>query len=271
MLRRRRRGSMLCTGLLTLARGTASIRANARLYTPGSALVSSQAVAGLTAEQQHYLASVMRVRAGDEVLVFNGVDGEWSATVEAVDKRRCQLRVNGRTRQQPPPSEAAGAPTLLFAVLRSARLSTLVEKATELGVGELRPVVTQNCAVRKLNVPRLQAVANEASEQSRRLTVPGISEPEALPSALDGWDAQRPLCVCDERGGAPPLSALVADGLLAGEAGGPGLLIGPEGGFAPEEFQALADLPFVRLVSLGQNTLRAETAALAACAVLACR
>lgn len=262
----RPRGSLLAAAVLTFTRGVA--HAAVRIYTPGSPLVAAQPLR-ITSEQHHYLANVMRVHKGDKVQVFNGIDGEWTALVESIDKKSTLLRAVDRTREQPPSTEAAAAPTLLFAVLKGARLSTLVEKATELGVGELRPVITTRCAVRKLNVPRLQAIAMEASEQCGRLTVPTISEPETLASVLNGWDEPLPLFVCDERGGSPPLSTLV-DALVSSGAG-PGILIGPEGGFAPKEFNAMAERSFVRLVSLGPNTLRAETAALAACAVLACR
>ena len=130
------------------------------------------------------------------------------------------------------------------------------------------PVVMRHCAARALNVPRLQAIATEAAEQSRRLTVPRVHQPTPLAEALDGWDPTRPLYVCVEQGhaaGAPPLAA------QAPELTAPGLLIGPEGGFADDEIAQLTARPFVRCVSLGGNTLRAETAAMAACAVLGCR
>ena len=264
-----RRKGLLCGLTLSFVRG---MHATVRLFVPPQPLAASQLIS-VVGTQRHYLANVMRVRQGAEVLVFNGRDGEWLAAVDAIDKRRCELRVVRCTRPQPAP---APAPVLLFAVLKSARLPTLVEKACELGVGELRPVLTERCAARKLNVPRLQAIAVEAAEQSRRLTVPEIREPLSLQRALDMWGGDRPLYLCDERGGAPPLSSKLAVVASAEEAAradgpGPGVLIGPEGGFSPEEFEALAKAPAVEPVSLGPNTLRAETAALAACAVLACR
>lgn len=253
-------------GLITLARGIHG-KSLQRLYTP-QPLVNGGALS-LSDGQRHYLLNVMRAKEGDELSIFNGADGEWTAAVSLLNKKRCDLQLLEQARPQPSP--AAAGPCLLFGVLKGARLSTLVEKACELGAGSLQPVVTQYCAVRSLNVQRLQDIAIEAAEQSRRLTVPTVAEAQPLAAALDAWDAERPLIVCDERGdGAPPLSALLADGTLdAGAA--PGVLIGPEGGFSPEEFEALAARPFVRTVSLGANTLRAETAAMAALAVLGCR
>ena len=252
------------TRLMSLLLGVEALP-QIRLYTPRQALVREQALT-LSDGQRHYLLSVMRAKVGGKVALFNGEDGEWSAAIEALDKRTCELRVLEQLRQQP--DEASGAPTLLFGVLKGARLPTLVEKAVELGVGSLRPVVTQHCAARKVNVERLQNIATEAAEQSRRLTVPDVSEPEALAAALAAWDPERPLCVCDERGDAPPLSWLSTRGVLGAS---PGVLVGPEGGFSADEFEQLEAMPCVTPVSLGQNTLRAETAALAACAILACR
>jgi 16S rRNA (uracil1498-N3)-methyltransferase len=114
-------------------------------------------------------------------------------------------------------------------------------------------------------------VAVEASEQCRRLTVPSVAEPEKLDAALARWDPARPLYVCDERGGVPTLAQAAAEETAEHGGAGPGVLTGPEGGFSAEEFARLEAMDCVRMVSLGRNTLRAETAALAACAVLACR
>lgn len=134
--------------------------------------------------------------------------------------------------------------------------------------------MTRHCQARTLNVAKLRKVATEAAEQCRRLTVPPVEEPAPLSAALAAWADERPsrpLLLCDERGGGPPLARLVAADATASELTDAGVLIGPEGGFSPEEFAELDELDFVRRVSLGVNTLRAETAAMAACAVLACR
>lgn len=258
-------------GLTLLARSLSSAAASStpRLYAPSQALAASAALT-LKDEQRHYLLSVMRLKPGSEIMVFNGVDGEWLASVEELDRKRCALRVVEQTRPQPGAAAAAREPTLLFGVLKGQRLPTLIEKCTELGVGTLQPVVTNHCAARKLNAPRLQAIAVEAAEQSGRLTVPTVQEPlPSLASALSSWDEAAPLYVCDERRDAPPLSAVHAAAPSTDAA--PGLLIGPEGGFSVEEFEELDRFDFVTRVSLGQNILRAETAALAACAILNCR
>lgn len=201
--------------------------------------------------------------------VFNGADGEWLATIGELDRKRCVLTVLEQLRPQP---VSADSPILLFGVLKGARLPTLVEKATELGVAKLVPVLTRHCAAKALNVEKLQRTACEAAEQSRRLTVPQITQPLPLRDALAAWDVSRALLLCDERGGAPPLTSVLANLHRFGECGvgGVGILVGPEGGFAADEFVDLDGLPCVQSVSLGANTLRAETAALAACAILAC-
>jgi 16S rRNA (uracil1498-N3)-methyltransferase len=253
------------SALLLLARGLHAAP-NVRLFTPQQPLVA-HATVELSDAQRHYVASVMRMRKGDSLVVFNGEQGEWVASIDALDKKRCQLSVKDEQLRPQPPASPAG-PTLLFAVLKGARLPTLVEKAVELGAGALRPVVTRHCAARKLNIERMQMVATEASEQSRRLTVPTLSHPEPLAKALAGWDPSTPLLVCDERGGARMLGE-VARELGTTEVG---VLVGPEGGFADDEFEAIDALgACVQPVSLGEQILRAETAALAALAVLACR
>ena len=266
-MRAGRRRASLTT--LLLARSFASVRGlvEIRLFAPSQPL-AARAALSLPDEQRHYLANVMRAKPGGKILLFNGVDGEWSASIDVLDKKRCELLVIELTRPQPTP--IAAAPTLLFGVLKGQRLPTLIEKCTELGCGDFMPVVMRHCAARSLNVPRLQAIATEAAEQSRRLTVPTVHEPVALADALAGWEPSRPLFVCDElghAGGAPPLGGLAAE--LA--AASPGILIGPEGGLAAEERTLLQEQAFVRAVSLGANTLRAETAAMAACALLSCR
>ena len=254
-----------CT--LLFVRSVASRAHDIRLYAPSQPLVA-HATLSLADDQRHYLANVMRAKAQEQVKLFNGEDGEWMAAIEVLDKRRCEVRVLDQIHPQPPP---APGPTLLFGVLKGQRLPSLVEKSTELGVGELVPVVMQHCAARSLKTSRLQAIAVEASEQSRRLTVPTVREATPLAEALAKWDSSRVLFLCDERAfgaGSPALSEAAA--ALGAGAPAPGVLIGPEGGLSPDERQQLEACAFVHFVSLGANTLRAETAAMAACAVLAC-
>jgi len=248
-----------------IAMSTAAAGPSIRLYTPHAQPLVAGAQVALTDGQRHHLFSVMRQREGGTVAVFNGADGEWEASIDVLSKRQGTLGVRSQLRVQPASMES---PTLLFGVLKGARQPMLIEKAVELGAGELQPVISQHCAVRSLNVERLSAVAAEAAEQSGRLTVPCVRKPSQLKSLLDEWDTSRTLCVCDERRSGPPLSERLADGTVGMDAG---LLIGPEGGFSAEEFEALEQRDFVCRVSLGPNILRAETAALAALAVLSCR
>ena len=239
-----------------------------RLYCPTASLRPDGVVA-VADDQRHKLGNVLRLRQGDVVTLFNGVDGDWSARIEMIDRRACELRCDTQLRPQPS-STAVLAPTLLFGVLKAARLPTLVEKATELGVAELQPVITQHCHARDLNLAKLASAAAGAAEQCGRLTVPRVRDPIPLLDAVAALERRmpaRPLCVCDERGGAPPLSSFAT---RAAAPDGVDVLIGPEGGFSDDEFAALDAHALTTGVGLGPNILRAETAALAALAVLAC-
>ena len=206
-------------------------------------------------EASRYLIAVMRLAIGSEVLLFNGRDGEWRATVVEADKRRCRLTVGSRVRGQ----ETGPDLTLVMALVKRGRLETIVEKAAELGAARVQLVLTRRTNADKANVERLQAIATEAAEQTGRLDVPEILSPVKLSKLLDGWDAGRRLMFCDETGGAPVLEA------LAGMEGGPwAILIGPEGGFDPEEAERLRAMDCARVVSLGPRILRADTATISA-------
>jgi len=199
-----------------------SIRLHTRQPLAASSLIS------LEESQRHYLFSVMRARAGDSVALFNGQDGEWLARISTISKSSVQLSLQSQLR----PQRAEDGATLLFGVLKGARLPMLVEKATELGVSQLQPVLMQHCAARAVNVPRLQAIAVEAAEQSGRLTVPSMGNPLPLKAALQKWSELQPsraLCVCDERGGSRLIGELAASGEVEANSG---VLIGPEGGFS---------------------------------------
>lgn len=211
---------------------------------------------GLSAERAHYLEHVMRLGSGDEIAVFNGRDGEWRALIAGFGRGWCSLELGARAREQ------AGVPDLwlVFAPIKRARVVSLVEKATELGAAELRPVLTQHTAIRRVNTQRLLANAIEAAEQCGRLSVPEVHEPEPLDALLGRWPPGRQLLFCDEsgEGGAP------AAVLSQAEPGPWAVLVGPEGGFDDAERAAIRRLPFAHAVSLGPRTLRAETAAAAA-------
>jgi|SRR5579875_3921069 len=217
----------------------------------------------LSQEQAHYLKNVMRLGAGDPIALFNGRDGEFAARLENFARRAASVIVERQSRAQMAEADL----WLVFAPIKRARIDYLVEKATELGASALVPVITQHTVVERLNLERLRAHAIEAAEQSERLTVPVIEEPQPLDRLLAAWDATRRIMLCDESGAAPPALKALA-GQSADQRAAWAVLIGPEGGFAETELDALRKLPFVSPVSLGPRVLRADTAALAGLAVL---
>ncbi len=225
-----------------------------RLHVPDD--LAAGASVSPSPEQSRYLIAVMRLAIGAEVLLFNGRHGEWRATIVDANKRGCRLTVGSLIR----PQRASPDLDLVVALIKRGPLETIIEKAVELGVRRIRLVTTRRTNADRANVERLQAIAVEAAEQTERLDVPEIVAPEKLDRMLTGWDAARRLMFCDEAGGAPP--ALAA--LRAAESGPWAVLIGPEGGFDPEEGEKLRGLPFVTPVSLGPRILRADTAAIAA-------
>jgi 16S rRNA (uracil1498-N3)-methyltransferase len=229
-----------------------------RLYVEGP--LAPRALVPLDARQAHYLTTVLRLNAGDPVLVFNGRDGEWSATIERA-KRAVSLRVGDRGRAQSAPADLH----YWFAPLKAARLDYMVQKAVEMGVSRLQPVLTRHGQVARVNAGRVRGNAIEAAEQCGILCLPEIAQPVALPSLIAGHDPARCLVFCDEEAEtADPLAALgrvAAHTPLA-------VLIGPEGGFAEDERAALAKLPNVVRLSLGPRILRADTAAVAALALV---
>ena len=218
------------------------------------------AAVAVSAEQANYLLNVLRLKAGARLLVFNGRDGEWAAEIAETGKRRATLRLHERTRPQ-----TAGPDLLyLFAPLKHARLDYMVQKATEMGVAGLQPVMTRRTVAERVNLERMRANVIEAAEQCGILRVPEIRAPVKLDGLLASWDAARRLIFCDED--APVQRPLAA---LADLPAGPlALLIGPEGGFAEEERAALTRLPAVTRLSLGPRILRADTAAVAALALV---
>ena len=213
----------------------------------------------LDAAQAHYLRNVMRQAPGDRVRLFNGRDGEWEGTIETLAPHRAGIRIEGLRAAQPPAPDLR----LLFAPLKAERTRFTVEKATELGVGALHPVLTRRGRTRRVNTARLQARAIEAAEQCGRLDVPQIVPPCPLADALAAWPPERRLLVCD-----PQAERSAADALAAAAGGGApwAVLIGPEGGFAPEEKRLLAAHSAAVPARLGPRILRAETAAAAALA-----
>lgn len=224
-----------------------------RLFVPNDLAAGAGVVP--TVDQSRYLTSVMRLSVGDEVLLFNGRDGEWRASIVEATKRGCLLKADAQTR----PMEEGPDLDLIVAMVKRGRVETIVEKAAELGARRVRLTITRRTNVDFVKLGRLDAIAMEAAEQTGRLDVPEIVEPEKLDKILDDWDPARRLVFCDEGGDARP--AIEA---LAGAAAPAAILIGPEGGFAPEERERLRGLSFVTPVSLGPRILRADTAAISA-------
>ena len=213
-----------------------------------------------TSEQANYLLNVLRLGANDEILVFNGRDGEWRARLADVGKRRCTLECVQLTRAQ------TAGPDIhyLFAPLKHARLDYMVQKATEMGASKLQPVLTRRTVAARVNGERMRANAIEAAEQCGILNVPEVAAPERLDAVLHNWDERRALVFCDEAAEvANPLAA------LSRLEGRPlAVLVGPEGGFEASEQAALRAKPFAVPISLGPRIMRADTAAVAALALI---
>ncbi len=222
-----------------------------RLWVP-SPLAAGRDVEA-SGNQAHYLAHVMRRATGDVVLLFNGRDGEWRARIAQLGKRSALLTPESQVRGQAPGADL----WLAFAPLKRDATDLVVRQATELGASALLPVLTERTNTARINQDRLLAIAIEAAEQCERLSLPEIRPPVSLPALLAAWPEGRLLAAAIERAGpaAPPT-----------EAGA--LLIGPEGGFAPAEIDALRRTRFVAPICLGPLVLRAETAAVAGLALL---
>ncbi len=210
--------------------------------------------------QAHYLLNVLRLKAGDAILVFNGRDGEWRASLREAGRKACKLTVEEQTRAQPGPPDL----DFLFAPLKQARLDYMVQKAVEMGAGRLIPVQTQFTQIAKVNPGRMRANAIEAAEQCGLLSLPEILPFNRLDQILTDWDPARRLIFCDE---AAPVADPVA-ALKAAPASLLAVLIGPEGGFSADERARLRELPHVTVISLGPRILRADTAAVAALAIV---
>lgn len=207
--------------------------------------------------QAHYLAGVMRMKPGDPVLLFDDQSGEWLAEARDVRKRDLTLEVVRQMRPREPVPDL----WLCAAPIKKGRIDWVAEKACELGVDRLVPVLTRRTIVDRLNLDRLRAHMVEAAEQCGRTALPALSEPVKLAALLADWPADRALFFADESGGVPAAAA------MAVRRGPAAILIGPEGGFTPEEREAIRGCPAAVGITLGPRILRAETAAAAAVAV----
>lgn len=222
--------------------------------------LSDGAVVSLEKDQSNYLLSVMRLTTGDQIVVFNGADGEWLAKIDKKSKKVAELQLVELLRPQIPPQKLH----YIFAPLKRARLDYMVQKAVELGVSRLTPVMTEFTNVDRVNLDRMKANAIEAAEQCGILSIPQIDSPVKLPHLISGWleaeGADKSLVFCDEslmQGG--PITQLkeIEQLPLA-------VLIGPEGGFSASERDLLVGQRFVKAISLGPRIMRADTAAVAA-------
>lgn len=224
-----------------------------RLYVPD--LPAPGMAFALPDAQAHYLANVMRLSEGDTLRVFNALAGEWRADITKISRKAAMLTAQTQARPPAPEPDA----WLCFALLKRQKTDMVVEKATELGVSVIQPVITARTNADHVNLDRLHAIAIEAAEQCERLHVPQIRPPQKLPSLLGNWP-DRPLYIADERR---------TSALLGPAAGACALMIGPEGGFTERELEDIArQVPTSRPVSLGSRILRAETAAIAGLALL---
>jgi 16S rRNA (uracil1498-N3)-methyltransferase len=222
--------------------------------------LASAAIIDLDRNQSNYLGNVLRLAAGDTVLVFNGRDGEWRAAISG-RKRADQLTLTEQTR----PQQALADLHLAFAPLKHARLDYMVQKAVEMGVSALQPVITRFTQVSRVNLERMRANVIEAAEQCGIIALADVADPRPLEKYLAQRDGARRLIFCDEdTDTANPVAALAK----LPKGGGIDVLIGPEGGFAEEERVALLKQPSVTRLSLGPRILRADTAAVAALAVV---
>jgi 16S rRNA (uracil1498-N3)-methyltransferase len=215
----------------------------------------------LEREQSNYLGNVLRLAAGDNVLVFNGRDGEWRASI-AGRKRPDSLTITAQTR----PQDRLPNLAYVFAPLKHARLDYMVQKAVEMGACRLEPVLTRFTQVSRVNGERMRANVIEAAEQCGILSIAAVADPVPLGRYLVGRDTGRLLVFCDEAAEvADPMEALRAGGA---DSRGVDVLIGPEGGFAEEERTLLLRQPRTLRLALGPRILRADTAAVAALALV---
>ncbi len=242
----------------TMSHEEAQIRKAQRLFVTGD--LGENREVELSKPQAHYLRNVLRLEEGALVRLFNGRDGEWLCRLNTLTRKAAAAQCEACLR----PQESQGDLHYLFAPLKHARLDYMVQKATEMGASVLQPVQTDFTQVSRVNAERMAANAMEAAEQCNLLSVPEIRSPVKLLSLLETWDSGRRLIYCDEA--SHVLSPLEALGDI--EPGPLALIVGPEGGFSDAERQMLKGLDFVSAISLGPRIMRADTAAVAALAVV---
>ncbi len=220
-------------------------------------MLGDGAVLTVEGGQANYLGNVMRLRAGDPVRLFDDATGEWTARVASAGKREVVVVPETRTRKR----EQVPDFTLCAALLKKPNFDLVLEKATELGVRRVQPMITRRCVADSLNAERARTIVTEAAEQCARTALPEVAASLKLDVLLREWPAERVLFFADETGGDPAAAAFLAD------PGPAALLIGPEGGFDETERAAIRALAQARPISLGPRILRGETAAIAATAL----
>ena len=235
-------------------------RSAPRLFVPGP--LAQGAPLRVDGAQAHYLHQVMRIGEGDAVVLCDDLTGEWTARVESAGRRDVTLVPETCTR----PREQVPSLTLCAALLKKPHFDMVVEKATELGVRRIQPLLTRRCVADRLNAERARAIIVEAAEQCARTALPELAAPVQLKALLRDWPTDRALFFADEAGGEPAAPAFAAHARSAPDAPA-ALLTGPEGGFDDTERAAIRALPQARAISLGPRILRGETAAIAACAL----
>ena len=222
----------------------------------------------LDRKQSNYMINVLRHKHEDNILLFNGRDGEWLSKLDVSGRKSASLVPFEQTREQPDESLL----TYIFAPLKKGRLDYMVQKAVEMGAGTLQPVITEYTQHAKINRDKIDANIIEAAQQCGIISLPKCNSPLNLADLLDGWNKDCPLVFCDEgaesQNPLEPLNKLKAELANSQSAKPYGVLIGPEGGFSESERQLLHDKPFVTAIPLGPRVLRADTAAVAALAVI---
>lgn len=208
-------------------------------------------------KQAHYLRRVMRVKEDDTIILCDDLTGEWAMRVAQVNKHD----LKGLVTEQLRPREQVPDFTLCAALLKKPNFDLVLEKATELGVRRIQPVITRRCVADSLNPERARTIITEAAEQCARTALPELAEPLRLDALLRGWETGRALFLADELGGAPASEAFAAGSAAAG------LLVGPEGGFDDAEREQIRARAEARPISLGPRILRGETASLAGVAL----
>ncbi|MCI5049381.1 MAG: 16S rRNA (uracil(1498)-N(3))-methyltransferase [Rickettsiales bacterium] len=216
----------------------------------------------LVDEQANYVARVMRAKSGDRLALFNGKDGEWSATILEASRKRVHVRIDECLREYIAPPQV----WMCFAPIKFGRIDYLAQKVTELGAAHIQPVLTQYTQADRVNKKRLRGNMVEAAEQCERVEVPELHEPIGLRELLAEWPKDRPLYFGDERGAGIEGKAIFDEPKPKEW----GILIGPEGGFSPEEHELLQLMPFTKAVNLGPRILRADTAALTLLSLTQC-